>query len=186
MPRLRRLAPHGSFVAFTPVFHRAPRLRSRQAATRRLARPGAFLRRVPVPALVGGEIETSQVPGEPLRTCPALRPRRTGRPSPKRDVRCSLPHRKQRRLRGHFLSRLYHAACSVPVYASQPGSLLDHATLGSGWWLTVARTGLAPAGFLKEVSVTHIGYMTSPPSRLFLAQFHRKRRSASRAMPPRW
>ena len=30
------------------------------------------------------------------------------------------------------LSRLYHTACTPPVYASQPGSLPDHATLGSG------------------------------------------------------
>ena len=36
------------------------------------------------------------------------------------------------------LSRLYHAAYKHPVYASQPGSLPDHATLGSGWWPTFA------------------------------------------------
>ena len=32
------------------------------------------------------------------------------------------------------LSRLYHAACTLSVYASQPGSPPDHATLDSGWW----------------------------------------------------
>jgi hypothetical protein len=31
-----------------------------------------------------------------------------------------------------LISRLYHAACRPPVYASQPGSSPDHATLGSG------------------------------------------------------
>ena len=36
----------------------------------------------------------------------------------------------------------------------QPGSHPDHATLGYGWWLACAVAGLAPAGFLQEVSVT--------------------------------
>ena len=35
------------------------------------------------------------------------------------------------------LSRLYHAACTLSVYASQPGSPPDHATLDSGWWPTL-------------------------------------------------
>ena len=34
----------------------------------------------PAPPLHGGEDEISQVPGRPLRTCPALRPRRTAAP----------------------------------------------------------------------------------------------------------
>ena len=53
----------------------------------------------PAPPLNGGEDEISQVPGRPLRTCPALRPRRTADPRPLQDRRCSLPHFKQRRLR---------------------------------------------------------------------------------------
>ena len=32
------------------------------------------------------------------------------------------------------ISRLNHAACTLSVYASQPGSPPDHATLDSGWW----------------------------------------------------
>ena len=32
------------------------------------------------------------------------------------------------------LSRLYHAACTLSVYASQPGSPPHRATLDSGWW----------------------------------------------------
>ena len=39
----------------------------------------------PAPPLVGGENETSQVPGQPLRTCSALRPRRTTDPRPLQD-----------------------------------------------------------------------------------------------------
>ena len=46
------------------------------------------------------------------------------------------------------LSRLNHAACTLPVYASQPGSPPCHATLGSGWRLPFAGPGLSPAGFL--------------------------------------
>ena len=53
-----------------------------------------------------------------------------------------------------FLAGLHHAAYTFPVYASQPGSHPDHATLGYGWWLACAVAGLAPAGFLQEVSVT--------------------------------
>ena len=42
----------------------------------------------------------------------------------------SLPQRLAPALE---LSRLYHAACTLSVYASQPGSPPDHATLDSGW-----------------------------------------------------
>ena len=37
-----------------------------------------------------------------------------------------------------MLSRLHHAACTLSVYASQPGSPPDHATLDSGWWPTLS------------------------------------------------
>ena len=39
------------------------------------------------------------------------------------------------------LSRLYHAACTLSVYASQPGSPPDHATLDSGWWPALTGQG---------------------------------------------
>ena len=45
----------------------------------------------PAPPLNGGEDEISQVPGRPLRTCPALRPRRTSDPRPLQDRRWGLP-----------------------------------------------------------------------------------------------
>ena len=35
-------------------------------------------------------------------------------------------------------SGLHHAACTFTVYASQPGSPLDHARLASGWWPSLA------------------------------------------------
>ena len=68
------------------------------------------------------------------------------------------------------LSRLDHAAYRLPVYASQPGSPPNHATLGSGWWPTFTGSGLSPAGshrrFLPWLSV----YMISPLTKLCLAQ----------------
>ncbi len=52
-----------------------------------------------------------------------------------------------------FISGLNHTAYWPPVYASQPGSPPNHATLGSGGWLVLAGSGLAPAGFQQEVSI---------------------------------
>ena len=48
-------------------------------------------------------------------------------------VTTSTPHR--------LLSGLYHAACTPSVYASQPGSPPDHATLDSGWWPALTGQG---------------------------------------------
>ena len=44
--------------------------------------PGPFLARRPRRVSCDGEDETSQVPGRPLHTCPALRPRRCAGPRP--------------------------------------------------------------------------------------------------------
>ena len=51
----------------------------------------AHLRSHQQPPLHGGEDEISQVPGRPLRTCPALRPRRTPDPRPLQGRRYGLP-----------------------------------------------------------------------------------------------
>ena len=45
----------------------------------------------------------------------------------------STPHR--------LLSGLHHAACTLSVYASQPGSPPNHATLDSGWWPALTGQG---------------------------------------------
>ena len=68
------------------------------------------------------------------------------------------------------LSRLNHAACRPPVYASQPGSPPDHATLGSGWWPAFAGSGLSPAGSQRRFPPRLSVYMTSPFTKLCLAQ----------------
>src|SRR6056297_2207891 len=76
-----------------------------------------------------------------------------------------------------LLSRLNHAAYVLPVYASQPGSLLDHATLGSGWWLALAGMGLAPIGISVEISisVSSLPY-PSPPGFAWRKQVTRPQR----------
>ena len=48
-------------------------------------------------------------------------------------VTTSTPHR--------VLSGLYHAASTLSVYASPPGSPSDHATLDSGWWPALTGQG---------------------------------------------
>ena len=68
------------------------------------------------------------------------------------------------------LSRLYHAAYRHPVYASLPGSPPDHATLGSGGWPASAGSGLAPAGSHRRFPSWLSVYMTSPLTKLCLAQ----------------
>jgi hypothetical protein len=44
---------------------------------------------------------------------------------------------------------------ALPVYASQPTSPPDHATLGTGWVATPCRAGPSPAEALHEVSALH-------------------------------
>ncbi len=45
----------------------------------------------------------------------------------------------------HFRGSITRPA-GLPVYASQPGSPPNHATLGPGWLANLGRTGLSPAG----------------------------------------
>ena len=48
------------------------------------------------------------------------------------------------------LTGFHPTACTLPVYASQPGSLPHHATLGSGGWPTFAGRDWLPAGFPRR------------------------------------
>ncbi len=57
-----------------------------------------------------------------------------------------------------LLSRLYHAARTLPVYASQPGSLPDHATLGTGWWPTFTGPGLSP-DWVTQRSFSYVAFL---------------------------
>ncbi len=97
-------------------------------------------------------VETVRFPrflGGPPPACPTLRLRRTPCIRPLRCSGYCLPYSKGRRLRAYSPSRLNHAAYRLPVYASQPGSLPHHATLGSGWWSWPGpprRSGAGPPG----------------------------------------
>src|SRR6266404_4797234 len=55
-----------------------------------------------------------------------------------------------RRLPPLSISGLNHTACALAVYASQPGSPLDHARLASGWGLALAGRVWLPARSLVE------------------------------------
>src|SRR5712664_2030118 len=94
---------------------------------------------------VGGNGWASQVPGGPLRACPALRPRRDRHAKPLRRVDVAFRNFGPRRLPPLSISGLNHTACALAVYASQPGSPLDHARLASGWGLALAGRVWLPA-----------------------------------------
>jgi hypothetical protein len=134
-----------------------PRVRGLRAwAVRSGARPDSMTRR------------RSGLPGSwrtLVRTCPALRPRRARHAWPFATCRHGLPSfLTTSALAPSYLSRLHHAACTLPVYASQGGSLRHHATRGSGWW--PASTGRASSRWV--------------PSEGFRDAFH----SPSTSLPP--
>ena len=85
------------FVSFAQRYHRSALFAPPESDDSLRAWTSSIA--APAPPHHGGKDEISQVPGRPLRTCPALRPRRTPGPKPLQDRRCSLPHFKQRRLR---------------------------------------------------------------------------------------
>jgi hypothetical protein len=82
--------------------------------------------------------------------------------------------------RGHYLSRLNHAACTLPVYASQRGSLRHHATLGTGWWPTFAGRDV-PAGLHRKVS--EIAITSLPPFPGFAWRTSRDKRGNAHVTP---
>ena len=139
---------------------RALDLRSRDGE-RAVPRPGLF-NRGPRPALSHGDDQASQVPEEPSCVhAPLSDPGELFTPgllgvSMRPSVRLTTSA-----LAGINLSRLNHAACTLPVYASQRGSLRHHATLGAGWWPTFAGRDWVPAGLHRKVS--EIAITSLPP-----------------------
>jgi hypothetical protein len=76
--------------------------------------------------------------GTLLRTCSALRPRRDRSRQARYDTSDAAFRRHHvvgSRDHNHFGA--CHAACSLAVYASQPGLPADHARLASGCWPTL-------------------------------------------------
>src|SRR5882724_8147046 len=110
---------------------------------------------------VGGNGWASQVPGGPSRACPALRPRRDRHAKPLRRVDVAFRNFGTRRLPPLSISGLNHTACALAVYASQPGSPLDHARLASGWGLALAGRVWLPARSL--VKFPHYFMASSSP-----------------------
>ena len=68
------------------------------------------------------------------------------------------------------LSRLNHAACTLSVYASQPGSPPDHATLDSGWWPALTGQDSHLLGRIDGLPSCLSVYMASSITKLRLAQ----------------
>ncbi len=121
------------FVSFATAVPSPPVFRSQEGRAPILLEPGLFSG-FPNQSHV---METSGPPrflGNPVWTCPALRPRRD------REVRPVQPPDAAFRCfdgvgsRDRFISRLNHAARPLAVYASQPGLPRYHARLASGWW----------------------------------------------------
>ena len=184
---LRRV-PWGRFPDFSGSISELRLLAARPAALRflRLAVPRVALF---APAGVG-------IPPGPGRTCmaavrgPRLRWRRRDlpgswatpacmprsptpaeppAPSQSRRRRWCLPRPSRRRLpRSRQFRGSITRPARLPVYASQPGSPPDHATLGSGWLACLGRSGLSPAGSLRRFPSCHC--MVSSFTKLCLAQ----------------
>ena len=112
---------------------------------------------------VGGNGWASQVPGGPSRACPALRPRRDRHAKPLRRVDVAFRNFGTRRLPPLSISGLNHTACALAVYASQPGSPLDHARLASGWGLALAGRVWLPARSLVKFPLLH-GFLLTQAS----------------------
>ena len=102
----------------------------------------------PVPVRVHfGGVGASQVPGRP-RCAHAPLPDPGGIAAPRPPRACDAAFRCCDGVGFHVcqLSGLTHAACALPVYASQCRLPVHHATLGSGWWPTFTGRDSRPAG----------------------------------------
>src|SRR5207249_11539738 len=122
-----------------------------------------------------GDDQASQVPGEPSCVhAPLFDPGELFTPGPPRRVDTAFRHVYDVGARGPDLSGLNPAACTLPVYASQGGSLRHHATLGAGWGATLCRAGLvtrwAPSKGFRDRD-----HISSPFPRLRLAHRHESR-----------
>lgn len=100
-------------------------------------------------------VETCSSPrflGRPSCVRPALGLRPGHRASPMRRKGAAPVETTSRAPTSMKLSKLYHTAFTLAVYASQGGSPRHHARLASGWWLTSTGWDFNPLGLLCEVS----------------------------------
>ena len=138
LSRLRLLAPRRASLrllrsALPPL--RSPSL-PRSTAT--LRGPGPFLSRRPRRLSTVEKTRYPRFLDDPCVHAPLSDPGGPPPPRPLQGRRWCLPRSRPRRLRHAPISGLHHAACTPSVYASQPGSPPDYATLDSGWWPALA------------------------------------------------
>ncbi len=170
--RLRLLVSPLCFVAFTQQFHPAPPCSFPTSVGATLAGPGPFLSRGARTAVLQCRMESTRPPRflrEPLRTCPALRPRRTARSWPNRRKRCCLPRAPRRRLRKMFhfgaVSRGLHVPCVRLAHGIASAIRNTRFRLVANLCRYRAFTCWVPLeGF------SHVLYMASSFSKLCLAQ----------------
>ena len=143
-------SPH--FVSFAWRYHSSARVSPapRPSATAG-GSPGVGH---PVPPAGNSSVETAGSPpflGNPLCSCPALRPRQDRRIRPTRCVGAA-PAMSTAKAPAWQLSWLNHTASALAVYASQAGSPRHHARLASGCWPSSSGRDCLPAGFQQKVS----------------------------------
>ena len=131
-------------------------------------------------------------PGNPPARMPrAPTPARSPPPRPLRGGDVAFRPTHDVGPRDQCISGLHHAAYALPVNASRPGSPQAHASLGSGWWPTLAGWDWIPTGFRTRFRRSHHGILSSltglsrhpsgrPGSLLTLAP-HRSGRAGSAA-----
>ena len=118
----------------------------------------------------GGDTGASQVPGEPPCVhAPLSDPGGIAVPGPSHH--CDAAFRSSDGVGSHelIISRLNHAAYTLPVYASRPALPQDSRNTRFWLWTNFTRRGWLPAGLHRKVSVVRLSYTTSSFPRLCLA-----------------
>jgi hypothetical protein len=117
-----------------------------------------------LPARSRGDNRVSQVPGRPpCAHAPLSDPGGSSLPGHSDNALLPSANPMTSASTIYELTGLYHAACALPVYASQWRLPDPHATLGSGWWPAFAGRDSTPAGTLQTVSKT-VASTSLPPS----------------------
>ena len=115
------------------------------------------------PEFSRGDDRASQVPGHPPCThAPLSDPGGISVPGHSRHFDAAFRYCDDVGFHAYQLSGLYHAACALPVYASQRRLPERHATLGSGWWPAFAGRGWLPAGMLRGFQSSLLVHLIPP------------------------
>ena len=113
--------------------------------------------------ILRGDDRASQVPGHPPCThAPLSDPGGISVPGQSRHFDAAFRCCDDVGFHAYQLSGLYHAACALPVYASQRRLPERHATLGSGWWPAFAGRDWLPAGTLRGFQSSLLVHLIPP------------------------